>query len=90
MATTKGYYALGPGISEKGDFIAVLCGTRGPVVLRESTSKKGSYKIIGEKFVVSKRTYHNTQGVLLPKRLGGIGTQDWEGWGAKANGVLLI
>ncbi|KAF5526232.1 Heterokaryon incompatibility protein 6, OR allele [Colletotrichum aenigma] len=66
VATRKGYYALGPGISEKGDFIAVLCGTRGPVVLRESTSKKGSYKIIGETLVASKRTYRNTQGVLLP------------------------
>ncbi|KAL3298862.1 Heterokaryon incompatibility protein 6 OR allele [Colletotrichum asianum] len=53
VATTKGYYALGPGISKKGDIVAILFGTRGPVVLRESTSRKGSYMIIGETFVAN-------------------------------------
>ncbi|KAF0324639.1 hypothetical protein GQ607_008078 [Colletotrichum asianum] len=90
VATTKGYYALGPGISKKGDIVAILFGTRGPVVLRESTSRKGSYMIIGETFVASKRTCRNTKGILLPKRLGGNGARDWEDWGAKTRDILLV
>lgn len=57
VRTSRGYYALAPGLTRKGDVVAVLFGTRAPFVLRADAARRGHYRVLGDAFVASKSTY---------------------------------
>lgn len=49
--TKRGYMAMVPAVSVRGDRIAIFCGGNVPFVTREASHEPAEYKLIGEAYV---------------------------------------
>lgn len=96
IITKRGYYSLAPGIAQEGDVVAIIFGTRSPVVLRHYDTRHGRtyYKIVGEAFVGSEYItwfgLHENRFARIPMNLGQLDARDWEDSGQEEQDIFLV
>ncbi|KUI73226.1 Heterokaryon incompatibility protein 6, OR allele [Cytospora mali] len=83
--TQRGYYCLVPGLACEGDTCAVISGTNGPFILR-NTGRHHYYKVVGETFVVSRQEVD----IELGERPDSVGDgQDWLDYDLEEEDIYL-
>ncbi|KAF6808055.1 hypothetical protein CMUS01_13980, partial [Colletotrichum musicola] len=87
VLTDRCYFGLVPGLSRRGDVVAVVGGTLTPLILREGP--QGHSRVVGDAYVTSKAAFYSESGTRQYKLLGDIGAEDWLDWGAEEQDIFL-